>query len=256
MSTSTGVASNNRLHLATEPVGLLPNGLPVRKNRVALCIFCKNSLGDNPFRCLSCGKTQIAKSGASSTGEKNDSPIGPGRVQFSPAPAAYPREDGFIGLAQRRTRFLAKIVDIFVLIGVMWVVLNLFYRDDVVFTLFSNENTARVNSNHTSAVHILGSLMSLVGFSLLFNLLIQGFFLARKSQTIGKMLLRIKIIKTDDTQIGFIPLVAKRSLSVWAISYIPVIGPWLIVLDVLLIFRSDKRCLHDLLAGTKVVQLG
>ena len=36
---------------------------------------------------------------------------------------------------------------------------------------------------------------------------------------------------------------------------IPVIGSFLGLLDVLFIFRQDRRCLHDMVAGTEVISL-
>jgi uncharacterized RDD family membrane protein YckC len=36
---------------------------------------------------------------------------------------------------------------------------------------------------------------------------------------------------------------------------LPCIGPFYSLADILCIFREDRRCLHDHIAGTKVVQV-
>jgi uncharacterized RDD family membrane protein YckC len=39
------------------------------------------------------------------------------------------------------------------------------------------------------------------------------------------------------------------------LQQIPVVNFILPLLDALFIFREDRRCIHDLIAGTKVIQL-
>ena len=47
----------------------------------------------------------------------------------------------------------------------------------------------------------------------------------------------------------------KRYLPMSAVSLIPILGGLLAIIDVLFIFRKDKRCVHDLIAGSKVVKI-
>jgi uncharacterized RDD family membrane protein YckC len=49
---------------------------------------------------------------------------------------------------------------------------------------------------------------------------------------------------------GFVPHVALRAWLVTLIGIIPLFG----LVDILFIFREDKRCIHDLIAGTRVIQ--
>ncbi|MNT88741.1 RDD family protein [compost metagenome] len=49
-------------------------------------------------------------------------------------------------------------------------------------------------------------------------------------------------------------LLLKRYLVWWLLAYIPVVGMLVVLVDYLFIFRADRRCLHDLAAGTRVVQ--
>jgi uncharacterized RDD family membrane protein YckC len=45
-----------------------------------------------------------------------------------------------------------------------------------------------------------------------------------------------------------------RSLLPIFVLFLPHVGPFLLIADVLLIFRSDRRCLHDFIADTRVVR--
>ncbi len=80
-------------------------------------------------------------------------------------------------------------------------------------------------------------------------LLIHGYFLKTKGQTIGKKLAAIRIADLNGNVPSFATLILRRYLSGGLLMLIPFIG----LLDILFIFRADRRCLHDLIAGTKVV---
>ena len=45
-----------------------------------------------------------------------------------------------------------------------------------------------------------------------------------------------------------------RAVATWAITAIPVAGGIFALADLLFIFREDRRCLHDHIAGTRVVR--
>jgi uncharacterized RDD family membrane protein YckC len=75
-------------------------------------------------------------------------------------------------------------------------------------------------------------------------------------QTVGKRLLGIRIVRVqDDANPGFVHAVLLRSVVPIIIRAIPMFGLGFWLVDVGCIFRTDKRCLHDLIAGTKVVQI-
>jgi uncharacterized RDD family membrane protein YckC len=86
-------------------------------------------------------------------------------------------------------------------------------------------------------------------------LLINGYFLARDGQSIGKKLLGIKIVRTDGSKADFVRIVTRRFLPVQACSLIPVVGAYLPLLDALFIFRKSRKCLHDDIADTIVVNV-
>ena len=49
-------------------------------------------------------------------------------------------------------------------------------------------------------------------------------------------------------------IILLRHVVVMLITHIPVVGVLIWLADILFIFRCDKRCLHDHLAGTRVVK--
>ena len=84
---------------------------------------------------------------------------------------------------------------------------------------------------------------------------VQGFPLNATGQTWGKKLLKIKIVDLDGNKPPLGRLLGMRYLPVQAVGLVPFLG-WLIqVVEVLLIFRNDRRCGHDLIAGTRVVHV-
>ena len=99
-------------------------------------------------------------------------------------------------------------------------------------------------------VQVLGGLLGMGLF-----LAIQGYFLATRSQTIGKMAVNTKIVSDSGETLPFGELYVKRYLILQIVSIVPFIGGFLALIDVLFIFRSNRKCLHDDVAGTKVIKL-
>lgn len=84
--------------------------------------------------------------------------------------------------------------------------------------------------------------------------LINGKLLASNGQTVGKKLMGIKIVTLSG---GILPLqdvLLRRYLPPVLVSIIPIIGALACLADILCIFRGDQRCIHDLIAGTRVVK--
>ena len=100
-----------------------------------------------------------------------------------------------------------------------------------------------VNEHLAQALPFLGGL-----------LLIQFFLLASRGQTIGKWLLRLRIVRHDDSSAaGWYRAFLLRANLPFMIEQIPVFGFIFWVVDSTFIFRADRRCLHDHIAGTKVI---
>ncbi len=78
--------------------------------------------------------------------------------------------------------------------------------------------------------------------------------ISTNGQTVGKKVARVKVVHIDDTPISLNTYIAKRYLPLVAVNLIPVIGGILGLINVLMIFKGDKRCGHDMIANTKVVK--
>ena len=102
-------------------------------------------------------------------------------------------------------------------------------------------------------------ILTLLAFLVIF--IVQMVLLATRGQTIGKIIMKIRIV---DAQTGEHPGWARlillrtivNSLISFVLNFIPVVGGGLsftyFLVDSLLIFRADHRTIHDLIAGTRV----
>lgn len=84
-------------------------------------------------------------------------------------------------------------------------------------------------------------------------IVVQGYPLNANGQTWGKKLLKMKIVDLDGNKPTFSRLIAFRYLTTRLIGLVPVVGWIYWLVNVLFIFRDDRRCVHDLIAGTRVV---
>jgi|SRR5688572_16788354 len=85
---------------------------------------------------------------------------------------------------------------------------------------------------------------------------IQITLLCVRSQSVGKLLLRIQIVDIQNDQPGGpVRAFLLRAFIPTIIEFIPFLGFGFWVIDTLFIFREDRRCIHDLMAGTRVVKL-
>ncbi|MBI1289779.1 RDD family protein [bacterium] len=85
-------------------------------------------------------------------------------------------------------------------------------------------------------------------------LILHGYLLATRGQTIGKLLVKTRIVDMDGNRVPFGKLVVLRYFLIGLIAYIPCVGGLFGIANVLWIFSEDRRCLHDHIAGTKVVE--
>lgn len=86
-------------------------------------------------------------------------------------------------------------------------------------------------------------------------LIIQGYFLYKRGQTIGKALVNTRIVDLKGNIPNFGKLLLLRYFVFGLIAQIPFIGGLCGLADVLFIFGEERRCLHDYLAGTVVINI-
>lgn len=85
--------------------------------------------------------------------------------------------------------------------------------------------------------------------------LLQGYPLHASGQTWGKKILSIRIVDLQGRKPPLSELLLKRYLPTHVIVSIPCLGTIYALVDSLMIFREDHRCLHDHIAGTRVVKV-
>lgn len=98
---------------------------------------------------------------------------------------------------------------------------------------------------------------ALIAAGFLGLLIVQTVLLVKRGQSVGKRALGIKIVKVSDESVpGFAKVVLLRMWVPGLIAGIPYVGVFLGLVDCVFIFRDDRRCLHDLIAETKVIKSG
>ena len=94
--------------------------------------------------------------------------------------------------------------------------------------------------------------MTVIGFVIFLG--VNWVFLGN-GQTVGKRVMGVQIVDLNGSVLPVPKLMLARYLPWWAISAIPVVGGLFALIDALFIFRKDRRCLHDHIAGTRVVRV-
>lgn len=99
----------------------------------------------------------------------------------------------------------------------------------------------------------------IMGMGLIVIVIIQTVLLSTRAQSIGKIAVGTRIVRySDNSDVGFLRAVLLRWWVLAAIQFliglvIPYGGYMFALIDVLFIFGDERRCIHDLIADTKVV---
>ena len=87
-------------------------------------------------------------------------------------------------------------------------------------------------------------------------IVLQAVLLSWRGQSVGNLLVRTRIVRAPDGEpVGFLRAFLLRGALARIIRQIPLLGSLFWIVDSCFIFRDDRRCLHDLIAGTKVVKV-
>lgn len=144
-----------------------------------------------------------------------------------------------INLASRRARLWASVIDVTLIVMFFAVV---FY------------GTTYWNMAINQDLSLNEQLLSLfLGFAVYpgFN----GYLLHKRGQTVGKWVLGIKIVSIESSGVLRLwKVFFARYVPQVLVALIPIAGRFLILINDLFIFRKDKRCVYDLIAGTKVIK--
>jgi len=99
------------------------------------------------------------------------------------------------------------------------------------------------------ATILLGFLCALAVAAYQWNLI------TRTGQTLGKKWTGIRIERLDGGRMTFGTGVVLRNWVAKLLGAVPYLGWAFAIIDCLYIFREDRRCLHDHIAGTRVVRV-
>jgi uncharacterized RDD family membrane protein YckC len=156
-----------------------------------------------------------------------------------------------IQLATLSDRFFAFLVDGMILIIVSIVVSFIAYiiNGYSVFN-FQNISLNEISSHQQTPFYdeIINYLSGVIIFFLL-----NGRLLLKYGQTIGKRYMEIIITNKEGELHSKRTIYFLRYLVIFMFPVIPVIGGIMDLIDIVFIFRKDRRCLHDLIVGTKVI---
>lgn len=181
---------------------------------------------EDPYRASSEIEADLADAG------RAFNPYAPPTAAVGHAPLAL----GELELAERRTRLGAKLIDNFAFaIPYLAVLLP------VTFASQGSMTTEGVASIWLG----LAALLALA--------LVQLRLLAKRGQTLGKRVTGIRIVRSSGETASLGRLVLLRFLVPTGLQVIPLVGPFFGLVNVLFVFREDRRCIHDHIADTIVI---
>lgn len=141
-------------------------------------------------------------------------------------------------LATRLERLGASLLDSIIM---SVITLPLMYFTGGFETLFAGEQLS------------LGYQLVFGVISVVIFLLLNFKFLIPKGQTIGKKIVGIRAVEESGADTSNSTL-GKRYFFYFGISYVPIIGQILSIVNACFIFGNNKTCLHDIIARTKVIK--
>ncbi|HVJ46980.1 MAG TPA: RDD family protein [Luteolibacter sp.] len=166
-------------------------------------------------------------------------------------PYASPISDPLIPVPEEREAILATLSERFGaafldgLISMLWVV--------PIWGILFAAGITKSFMGPAPLSPLLTTLVGVVSFGIF--VLVQMKYLKTSGQTIGKKWQKIRIAKMDGSKPELSDLIWKRYVFFNFIALIPVVGSVLSLVNILLIFKKDRRCIHDLLAGTQVLKV-
>lgn len=148
-------------------------------------------------------------------------------------PVDFPGAPAEVALAERGTRLAGAMLDTILYLAAA-------VPGIVLLVVLSDESVA---AWVTIALPILG-----LG-------VYQMILVAGTGQSLAKRWLKMKIVKIDGSDVDFVSGVILRSWVMAGLGMIPFIGNFIGIIDAVMIFGDDRRCLHDKIASTKVIDL-
>ena len=206
--------------------------------------------------CRSCGAKQLVPA---------DHIIAADKPTFAPIPKMQiigldddQQSDVDDLLASRWKRLLAHFVDVLILLSILVIPIFLFKPVFPEPGLSKHQEFLAIMSDDLAGILTLIAILYAI---------VQGTLLVRRGQSIGKLIFGTKIVMLDNTHPAWWRLIILRPLipylawlrptqqwtdASWAL-YVELAFKLLGAVDAICIFTKERRTLHDLVAGTKVV---
>lgn len=148
-------------------------------------------------------------------------------------------------LATRAERFAGSLIDNLILLPI---VIPLAFGVGITLAISGVDMESLLGSTMSSLVG------GAVGVMVFFG--INGYLLATRGQTVGKMIMKTMIVSdATDQKLPLGRLLGLRYLPIWILASVPYVGFIVNFANALAIFRENRKCLHDDIAGTKVIKL-
>jgi uncharacterized RDD family membrane protein YckC len=113
----------------------------------------------------------------------------------------------------------------------------------IILSVWEREETAQVIGVILLCVAVLGLFIT------------QMYLLSTRGQSLGKRFVGVRIVKYEDNaNPGFVHACLLRAIVPALIGAVPFVGGLFSIIDICFIFGEERRCIHDLIAGTKVVK--
>ncbi|MGJ7505043.1 RDD family protein [Variovorax sp. ZT5P49] len=141
-------------------------------------------------------------------------------------------------LATRGKRFFAAMLDAGISIAAIWLLAQL----------------TPINLWEDDGLGLWTPRFSDAAAGVVIYLVLHGYLLVTRGQTIGKALFKIRIARPDGSQAQIGRILGLRDGPVFVMGIWPLLGPIYMLIDCLFIFRASRRCLHDQIADTVVLQ--
>ena len=166
----------------------------------------------------------------------NPNPYAPprARVRDIAAPKAQ------LVLAERSSRLGAAIVDGLIFSAMVYIPL--------IIGMFITAAGADASGEPSTVFVLLGFGLALAGFVVWTYMTLKQ--MGATGQSLAKKYFNIKVVRSDGSPASLSNLIWKRNVVTWLLGIIPMYG----LVEVLFIFGEERKCLHDKIADTIVVE--
>lgn len=163
-----------------------------------------------------------------------------------------PLASGFFPLATRWQRFVGNFVDSILMILVAIVPYTGLLIAYGMFVDPSYLESDSIGPRHMQDF-VVETVLVLICISGAF-LALNGYLLTKRGQTIGKLLVKTRMVGDDDQLVPLGRVFLMRYLWLWIISMVP-FGGLFALINAAAIFGDDRKCVHDKVASTKVISI-